>query len=444
MVSLDNDIAGVEWIDASAEDSPWGGATVQDSLIVGHSKLREIGAFKLGHVDQRNCTTHGIWLPKTSRLTVSNVDFVNFDEDGCTAFGTCAHCKPDDGASFIRTNKLRLSASPNLVAFEHVHASIIEDQDGSLTGTAGGSLVPKMKFLDPAICTDLPGASHGPYPGTKCTRGRFAKVAFNQVLPNSISEKTAFFNNSLGSDPVWFREKAISHKNGYATFIPVNTRDPVDISFDRSEHLTNISYSMTISEMQPNEYAYLQHTFMQDPDSFSTGNGKMNGTEAIPDPTSGKHGDWYYNQPQQKMTYLVKGTGNATQPQDKPISYRVYRCFFDKCVAPTAPPIPDGRPETFKMWSKDSDWTSGAKPVASGNATIEADWYMVQDVASPIHLDQLYIFGVLELEPSIEHTLKAKMIFISGTLCLWILNSLKHSNLLKLLTNAYILNFPRL
>ena len=92
----------MEYVEADSKGSPWGGATVQDSLIVGHSQLREIGAFKLGHVDQQNCTKHGIWLPKTSRLTILNVDFVNFDEGDCTAFGTCAHCKPDDGAAIVR------------------------------------------------------------------------------------------------------------------------------------------------------------------------------------------------------------------------------------------------------------------------------------------------------------------------------------------------------
>ena len=93
----------MEYIEADSQHSTWGGATVQDSLIVGHSQFREIGAFKLGHVDvdQQNRTKHGIWLAKTNCLTISNIDFVNFDEGGCTAFGTCSHCKPDDGAAFV-------------------------------------------------------------------------------------------------------------------------------------------------------------------------------------------------------------------------------------------------------------------------------------------------------------------------------------------------------
>ena len=32
-VGLDNDIAGVEYIDAASQNSPWGGAMIKDSLI---------------------------------------------------------------------------------------------------------------------------------------------------------------------------------------------------------------------------------------------------------------------------------------------------------------------------------------------------------------------------------------------------------------------------
>lgn len=312
------------------------------------------------------------------------------------------------------TKGIKYINTSNLINFPHPHATIVEDLDGSLTGTKGGSLVPKMGFLDPAVCTDNLGASLGITPGVTCTSGRFAKVAFNQVTPSSISERTAFFNNSLGTDKVRYREKAISHRNGYTAFLPLNTNDPVDISFDRSQHLTNISYSMTITEMKPTDYAYIKHTFYQVPDSFATGNGRRNSTVSLPNPSSDKHGDWYYTEAEQEMTYLVKGTGNETKPDEKPITYRVYRCFFDKCVAPTAPPIPDGRPATFKKWSEKSDWTSGVVPTANQNVTIEADWYMVQDSTDEILLDHLYIFGVLELEPSIDHVIKAKIIFISG------------------------------
>ena len=85
-VGLDNDIAGIEYIDASSQNSPWGGAMIKDSLIVGHSKLRDIGSYQLKASTNTRCTTNGIMLPFSHRLTVDNVTLVNFDEPGENSF----------------------------------------------------------------------------------------------------------------------------------------------------------------------------------------------------------------------------------------------------------------------------------------------------------------------------------------------------------------------
>ena len=58
-VALDNDVAGIEYIQANSQDSPWGGAMVKDSLIVGHSQLRDIGSYDVRTSDQANCTQAG-------------------------------------------------------------------------------------------------------------------------------------------------------------------------------------------------------------------------------------------------------------------------------------------------------------------------------------------------------------------------------------------------
>ena len=113
---MDNDIAGSEYIDASANNAPWGGPMIKDSLMVGHSSLRDIGSYQIKIGSHSRCTKSGIKLPFSARLTVSNVTMVNFDED-CVSFGTCAHCKPDDGGAIIRTNKMKFHNSPNLVSF---------------------------------------------------------------------------------------------------------------------------------------------------------------------------------------------------------------------------------------------------------------------------------------------------------------------------------------
>ena len=48
-------MAGVEYIDAASKDSPWGGATIQDSLIVGESELTTMGSFQVvSYCDNNN------------------------------------------------------------------------------------------------------------------------------------------------------------------------------------------------------------------------------------------------------------------------------------------------------------------------------------------------------------------------------------------------------
>ena len=164
--------------------------------------------------------------------------------------------------------------------------------------------------------------------------------------------------------------------------------------------------------MKLNECAYVKHIFY--PDSFAAGNGRRNSTPTLPNPSSDQHGDWHHNEPTQEMTYLVKGTGNETRPDDKPINYKVYRGFFEKCIAPTAPPIPDGRPTTFKEWGVRRQigrvvcYQRLTKTLPSNMISTR---YKTQQMKSFWII--LYIFGILKLEQSIGHVIKAKIIFIS-------------------------------
>lgn len=192
-VALDNDVAGIEYIQANSRNSPWGGAMIKDSLIVSHSKLRDIGSYQLRTSDQSNCSSSGVFLPFSSRLTVSNTTMVGFDEPGCITFRTCAHCKPDDGGAIIRVNQLKLVKSPNRAHFPFQHASVIIDEDGSFTGTKGASVLPNMATLDPTVCTVDASVSFGKE-GVICKKGNYGKVVFNSIHPKSINEKVFKYN----------------------------------------------------------------------------------------------------------------------------------------------------------------------------------------------------------------------------------------------------------
>lgn len=186
---------------------------------MGHSQLRD--SYEIHSEDQSNCTTSGIHLPYSARLTVQNVTFVNFDEPWCKVFDTCAHCKDDDGGAIVRVKELTLMSAPNHLSFPFEHSTLIYDLDGTLTGHAGGLTMPTLGFLDPAICTQMPAYSFGAVNGSVCQSGKFAKVAWNKMSPSSIDEKDAYFNNEHGRDTIKFHFKSKSHPNGWTAFLPI-------------------------------------------------------------------------------------------------------------------------------------------------------------------------------------------------------------------------------
>ena len=133
-VMMDNDLAGIEYIDASSDDAPWGGPMIKDSLIVGHSKVSE--GLPREIKTNRNCTASGLMLPKSSKLTVSNVTMVNFDREDCVAFEACAHCKIFQGGWTVNFEKITFTNSPRRTRFKWRHEVIFKDLDGTLTGKA--------------------------------------------------------------------------------------------------------------------------------------------------------------------------------------------------------------------------------------------------------------------------------------------------------------------
>ena len=115
---------------------------------------------------------------------------------------------------------------------------------------------------------------------------------------------------------------------------------------------------------------------------------------------------------------------NPLQPAPKNIKLNVYRCFFEKCIVPTPPPPPDGRPENFVLWSKAPSWVGapagyggadGRIPQNGNDVIIMSEWWMVFDMEETVTLDRLYVYGVLEFgNQTFDQVLKANIILISG------------------------------
>ena len=422
-VVLDNDIAGIDVIVADADNSPWGGAMVKDSLVVGHSKLGQYNTLR--HEEQRACSAAGVHLPASPRLTVSNVTFVNFDlSPGCTVFRACSFCgTAKKGGWVTRFEKLKFINSPRLANFELNHRAIYEDLDGSLTGYAGGTVLPYNPTLPPHKCTVDKRFSIEGLPGAVCTAGvAFRRIAWNNIKPSSIDTKNAIISNRYGNTTSPWSKKSTTHMLGWMAVILLN--ETTTIGFEMSNQITNISYTMKVYELKKDNHLYISHKFYQEPDFFTTTGAIVNGTVGIPDPATRAHGTWNFKTPENRLTILAKGDPKSTdaKPKAMPVNLKVYRCFFLKCIVPTPPPAPKGRPENAGYWSKAADWKgtlagyggyNGILPKDGDNVMINSDKWMVVDIPTP-KLDRLYIYGVLELENGRNHNLSANIIFISG------------------------------
>ena len=419
-------MAGIEYVNAAEKNSPWGGAMIKDSLVIGHSQLREIKSYEQRIPSHRNCSESGIRTPWSSRLIISNVTFVNFDEEGCSCFDTCAQCIPFklfDGGAIVRTKNIKfLNARERLVSFPFTHATCIEDLDGSITNHIGGNILPNMGTLDPSCCAVSQAASVSGIEGAICKCGKFRRMAWNNIQPSSIREKEAYLINQHGRDTSLYRKKAATHKLGWTTLLPMF--DTLTLSFQNSSHLTNISFSMGIDELTDDLYTNIQLSLKQEPDFFETTGDKRDGLTKIPNGPDNLHGDWFFGKDEKNFNFLIDGANNnPLTPATKNINLRVYRCFFEKCIVPTPPPAPQGRPVDARIWSNTADWegtqpeyggANGQLPKDGDDVMILPTWWMVDDVGELPKLKRLFIYGVLELENGRDHTLRAEIILISG------------------------------
>ena len=454
MTLLDNEKSGIELIHPIGAQrqngEEYGAPAFKNSVVIGHSEVR-------AHWDNADklCTETGVkggWWGQDYK----NIEFYNFDRDGCTAIGSCARCKPKWASGKTQTSGLSFTDSPNKISWPWTMSGHYEDLDGTLCGTPGCKVVQKRDIYDPSKCVDdtddefsfTEGGNDGTdwllhglrendtmkLDGYVCDPSvKFHTVGFDKYAPSSLQFNDVVWHNEFGHAYTAWRKKP-PYKDGWAAVLQ---EDVTNFFFwETMGHITNITYQMGIFQLaDEGDHLIMGHNFTQSPDVF-TFNGEMaNETASLDAPptydTAGNT-DWYWSGNETKeLSYIIsnKNKGARKKRGGKPnemyrsITFRVYRCLYEGCLPPPPPTVPVGRPMDFLRWSSEEDWASLdlTKPVAGADGVVE-EWvsippgvWMVMDENPPL-LSRMYIYGVLEIDDVMDMTLSAEIIMIQGDL----------------------------
>ena len=430
---MDHDFAAYEIFTANG---PYGddGPGIFNAVIVGHSEISKLTK------GNESCTPTGIRITDNG-YTIKDTKFFNFDRD-CHAMSMRLEAK-DGTANAARIENVEFINSPNKVFLdpsEGEQGCWFVDTDGSLTGTAGASLVGDSP-TNPSICIkdttgDLGEANLGGHPGSVCP----SSVKFHRMKMDGMSTASAIqyngikVENEFGSS-VRSWQKMLGP--GWEAMLPENTVNW--ITFESSEHVTNTSYTMKVNEMNAGgeNYVLIGHKFYQQPDRFTVlkGQAQVNSTaslDAIPTYEDNKSGEWYFTNETKsgngsELVYILSDKGLTGRKKRQAevgnwgkggwmqVDFKVFRCHYENCVPPPPPTLPPGRPLDFHSWSDKSAWEKlgYTLPVAGDTVFIPPGAWFVMDIDPP-PLERIYIYGGLEINDDSDHKLEVEIILVQG------------------------------
>ena len=230
-------------------------ALINDTLIVGQSRIPEVQ-------NNQGVSVAGVILPYGESFQVHNTKFVNFpssSSDSSVAIkwtsidGTCTdRC----GGYIYQASELQFEDVDHRIHYRWGHEGVIEDIDGSLCGTVGGSVVPGWGTSMPTDCTtcSAPYFASGITPVTCPGSYSFHRLAFNDVAPASLEGKNLTITNSFGVSIGEFRTKRLTHKPGW--MVVLVDGESYTLDWDNAENMTNVSFTGAMTNMEVGEQTF--------------------------------------------------------------------------------------------------------------------------------------------------------------------------------------------
>ncbi|XP_072425699.1 fibrocystin-L-like [Chiloscyllium punctatum] len=405
-VMVNNEKAGID-IKSIKQSyvNEWGeamGAMIKNATIVGHTEELDFNAI--------NCVSKGIALPLSEGLMVSTIKLVNFDQPNCTAIALTEliNFEPIQHRGWnVRFSGVQYFNTTTKGAFSSEHDIVLHDLDGSLTGTPGNKVLPYSSLLDPARCHPSAEWSHM-YPGVVCDATvTIHRLALSQPSPLALKGKELILSNSHGTSIIPYMSMCNKYKCGWMALFPND--EILNWHFKDMDHITNISYKAMFHHFKNNDSIVLSHKFIHQPDYFKIMNPVRNNSLQPLSWASNQNGDWYFDQENLTLYYLISGKGVSERHSfqsnldptmvDIDVQFRVFRCFYKNCE----PPSRDSEinASNYVTWSNSSFWESRPEsnytvPTEGSSVMIEQGMWIVVD--SPIPpLYNLTILGTLEI-----------------------------------------------
>ena len=244
-VFVNNEKSGVESIKwmftpKRSDNSPM----VKNSWLVGRTDNSDL--WQASHGDSYT----GVVVGFGGGFRLINVNFKNYEHDSSQGihYAVRGLCPDKCGGYYMDTQGLVWHNVKYKGKFRWDFEGIIEDIDGTLTGTPN-TLVTPMNDALPTSCNNFSDFNPALIAAAVCPGTlHFHRLAFNNVYPSSLDGKAVRLTNGNGIVSVPYAVKRFTHKEGWmATLVDGET---YTIEFENAEHLTNISFTGMLSEMQ--------------------------------------------------------------------------------------------------------------------------------------------------------------------------------------------------
>lgn len=153
----------------------------------------------------------------------------------------------DCGGYRTEVEGLTFISSTRIVRFEWEFEGVLDDIDGSISGTIGAKILPTTGTL-PSTCVSVTaGYSTGIATSLCPSDMRFIRFAFNSIVPSSLNAKNAIFKNSNGQTIAPWHDKRLTHKKGWMTMLISEME--YELSFENGGQITNLTYNGLFSAL---------------------------------------------------------------------------------------------------------------------------------------------------------------------------------------------------